>query len=165
MSSASTPSQRLAQLGLSLPSVPAPVASYTPALCTGTLVYTSGQLPFVNGQLPTTGKVGDNEQQQGSATLVSPATATDLARTAALNAVAAAAGLVGLDNITQVVKLTGFVASAPGFHGQPGVLNGASSILQEIFGEAGVHARSAVGVSELPLDSPVEVEIIFSYRG
>lgn len=149
-------SERLSQLGIELPAVAAPVAAYVPAVRSGDTVYTSGQLPFVDGQLPATGKVGAE---------VDEATATDLARTAALNAVAAAADLVGLDNIEQVVKVNGYVASAAGFGGQPGVINGASEVLQQIFGDAGIHARAAVGVAELPLNSPVEVDIVVRVRG
>ena len=142
---------RLAELGLTLPAVVPPVAAYVPAVRTGNLVYTSGQLPMVAGVLPLTGKVGAD---------VSPAQATDLARTCALNALAAIDALVGLDAVVRVVKVVGFVASVPGFTGQPGVVNGASELLGEVFGEAGRHARSAVGVAALPLDAPVEVELI-----
>jgi enamine deaminase RidA (YjgF/YER057c/UK114 family) len=146
---------RLAGLGIELPQVAAPVAAYVPAVRSGSYVHTSGQLPFVAGDLPATGKVGTGPGQ------VSPETATELARTAALNAVAAVASLIGdLDRVARVVKVTGFVASDPGFTGQPGVINGASTLLHDVFGEAGVHARSAVGVAVLPLDSPVEVEIV-----
>jgi enamine deaminase RidA (YjgF/YER057c/UK114 family) len=146
---------RLAELGIELPQVAAPVAAYVPAVRTGDLVHTSGQLPFVGGALPLTGKVGTGPG------LVAPETAQDLARTSALNAVAAVASLIGdLDRVVRVVKVVGFVASDPAFTGQPGVINGASTVLQEIFGDAGVHARSAVGVAVLPLDSPVEVEIV-----
>lgn len=148
-------SQRLSELGIELPPVAAPVAAYVPAVRSGNHVYTSGQLPFVDGQLPATGKVGAD---------VDPDQATELARIAALNAVAAAADLVGLDNIEQVVKVNGFVASAQDFGGQPGVINGASTVLQEIFADAGVHARAAVGVAELPLNSPVEVDIVVRVR-
>ncbi|MBF0581609.1 MULTISPECIES: RidA family protein [Corynebacterium] len=148
-------SQRLSELGIELPPVAAPVAAYVPAVRSGDHVYTSGQLPFVDGQLPATGKVGAD---------VDPDQATELARIAALNAVAAAADLVGLDNIEQVVKVNGFVASAQDFGGQPGVINGASTVLQEIFADAGVHARAAVGVAELPLNSPVEVDIVVRVR-
>lgn len=148
-------SQRLQELGIELPDVAAPVAAYVPAVRSGEHVYTSGQLPFVNGELPETGKVGSE---------VDPERAAELARIAALNAVAAAADLVGLDNIEQIVKVNGFVASAAGFNGQPGVINGASTVLQEIFGEAGVHARAAVGVAELPLNSPVEVDMVLRVR-
>lgn len=148
-------SQRLQELGIELPDVAAPVAAYVPAVRSGEHVYTSGQLPFVNGELSETGKVGSE---------VDPERATELARIAALNAVAAAADLVGLDNIEQIVKVNGFVASAAGFNGQPGVINGASTVLQEIFGQAGVHARAAVGVAELPLNSPVEVDMVIRVR-
>lgn len=150
-------SERLAALGVELPGVVPPVASYIPAKRHGDLVYTSGQLPMVQGALPATGKVGEAEG------LVSPADAKTYARQSALNALAAAASLVGgVDNITGVLKITGFVASVPEFTGQPGVINGASDFLGEVFGEAGVHARSAVGVPVLPLDSPVEVEVVFT---
>lgn len=155
MSESSSHSDRLEELGISLPPVAAPVAAYVPAVRSGDHVYTSGQLPFIDGNLPATGKVGaeiDADQ------------AADLARTCALNAIAAAADLVGVDNIVQVVKVNGFVASAAGFGGQPGVINGASTVLQEIFSDAGVHARAAVGVAELPLNSPVEVDIVFRVR-
>lgn len=146
---------RLAELGITLPDVAAPVAAYVPAVRSGIHVMTSGQLPFVDGTLPATGKVGTGPED------VSPERAAELARVAALNAVAAVRALVGdLDTVVRVVKVVGFVASQPGFTGQPGVINGASTVLGEIFGEAGVHARSAVGVAVLPLDSPVEVEIM-----
>lgn len=149
---------RLAELGIELPEVAAPVAAYVPAVVQGNLVYTSGQLPFVAGALPATGKVGDGHG------LVPAADAHDFARTAALNALAAVQSVIGsLDRVTQIVKVTGFVASAPEFTGQPGVINGASTVLGEIFGDLGVHARSAVGVAVLPLDSPVEVEIIVAF--
>lgn len=150
-------SERLAALGVEVPGVVPPVASYIPAKRHGDLVYTSGQLPMVQGALPATGKVGEAEG------LVSPADAKDLARQSALNALAAAAALVGgVDAITGVLKITGFVASVPEFTGQPGVINGASEFLGQVFGEAGAHARSAVGVPVLPLDSPVEVEVVFT---
>ncbi|CAN3702684.1 MULTISPECIES: RidA family protein [unclassified Microbacterium] len=150
-------SQRLAELGVEVPAVVPPVASYIPAKRYGDLVYTSGQLPMVQGSLPATGKVGE------SAGLVSPADARSFARQCALNAIAAAAAVAGgVDNLTGVLKLTGFVASVPEFTGQPGVINGASEFLGEVFGEAGAHARSAVGVPVLPLDSPVEVEVVFT---
>ena len=149
---------RLAELGIELPEVAAPVAAYVPAVVQGNLVYTSGQLPFVAGALPATGKVGDGHG------LVPAADAQDFARTAALNALAAVQSVIGsLDRVTQIVKVTGFVASAAEFTGQPGVINGASTVLGEIFGDLGVHARSAVGVAVLPLDSPVEVEIIVAF--
>ncbi|OBI98565.1 RidA family protein [Mycobacterium asiaticum] len=142
---------RLQQLGIALPEVAAPLAAYVPAVRTGNLVYTAGQLPFEAGKLTHTGKVGGE---------VTPEQGKALARICALNALAAVDSLVGLDSVTQVVKVVGFVASAPGFHGQPGVVNGASNLLAEVFGERGAHARSAVGVGELPLDAPVEVELI-----
>jgi enamine deaminase RidA (YjgF/YER057c/UK114 family) len=149
-----TPTARLRDLGLELPPVPSPAGSYVPARQAGPLVFTAGQLPFRDGELYTTGKVGE---------AVTPEEAQEAARLCALNALAAAAERAGgLDNLRDVVKVTGFVASAPGFNGQPGVLNGASELLGEVFGDAGLHARSAVGVSELPLDSPVEVEIVVS---
>ena len=142
---------RLGELGVVLPQVAAPLASYVPAVRTGNLVYTSGQLPLQAGKLVGTGKVGGE---------VSPEDAKVMARICALNALAAVNALVGIDAVKQVVKVVGFVASAPGFNGQPGVVNGASDLLAEVFGDKGVHARSAVGVSELPLDAPVEVELI-----
>ncbi|GAA3875754.1 RidA family protein [Leifsonia kafniensis] len=149
---------RLAELGIELPTVVPPVASYIPAIVSGSLVFTSGQLPMVSGALPATGKVGDGHG------LVPAADARDYARISALNALAAIKSVIGsLDRITQVVKVTGFVASDPAFTGQPGVVNGASEVLGEIFGEIGVHSRSAVGVAVLPLDSPVEVELIVSF--
>jgi enamine deaminase RidA (YjgF/YER057c/UK114 family) len=142
---------RLTELGIELPPVVKPVAAYVPAVRTGNLVYTAGQLPMVDGALPVTGKVGAD---------VSAEDAKALARTCALNALAAVNSVVGIDEVTRVVKVVGFVASAPGFSGQPGVINGASELFGEVFGDAGAHARSAVGVSELPLNAPVEVEII-----
>lgn len=149
--------RRLQELGLSLPPVVPPVASYVPAVRHGDLVWTSGQLPMVDGALPVTGKVGDG------AGLVTPAQATELARVAALNALAAVAAKVGnLDAVVQVVKVVGYVASDPSFTGQPGVVNGASDLLGEVFGEVGRHARSAVGVSALPLDAPVEIELVLA---
>ncbi|MET1008036.1 MAG: RidA family protein [Propionibacteriaceae bacterium] len=146
------PSARLAELGLSLPAVPAPLASYVPATRSGALVYTSGQLPLVDGQLVVAGKVGAG---------VSAEEAADAARVAALNALAAVAAVLGdLDRVARIVKVVIFVASAPDFTGQPQVGNGASQLLGDVFGDAGRHARSAVGVSSLPLDAPVEVELI-----
>jgi enamine deaminase RidA (YjgF/YER057c/UK114 family) len=143
---------RLEGLGLTLPPVPKPAGSYVPAARTGDLVFTAGQLPLKEGGLTLTGKVGE---------AVTVEEAKDAARLCALNAVAAAAETAGgLDNVREVVKVTGFVASAPGFNSQPEVLNGASELLGEVFGEAGLHARSAVGVAELPMDAPVEVEIV-----
>ncbi|MDO4927999.1 MAG: RidA family protein [Corynebacterium sp.] len=149
-------SQRLEELGIRLPSVAAPVASYVPAVKVGNQVWTSGQLPFVEGELPATGKV-DHGHGAGN---VSAAEAQKLAGTAVLNALAAVDALVGIDKVTRVLKIVGFVASAPDFDGQPGVVNGASNLIGEIFGAAGAHARSAVGVAELPLNSPVEIELI-----
>lgn len=147
---------RLSELGYEVPEIAAPVAAYVPALRRGNLVYTSGQLPFVNGALPATGKVGDGEG------LVPAEVAEELARQCALNALAAARGVLGsLDKITQVVKVTAFVASDPSFTGQPSVANGASVFLGRVFGDIGIHARSAVGVAVLPLDAPVEVEFVF----
>ncbi|WP_029149409.1 RidA family protein [Microbacterium indicum] len=147
---------RLADLGIELPTVASPVAAYIPAKVHGDIVWTSGQLPFVSGALPATGKVGDGHG------LVPAADAQDMARTAALNAIAAAADAVGgVDRLTGVFKVTGFVASDPTFTGQPGVINGASTVLGEIFGDA--HSRSAVGVAALPLDAPVEVEVAFTF--
>lgn len=148
---------RLRELGLELPEVVPPVAAYIPAKAHGDLVYTAGQLPFVAGALPATGKVGEGDG------LVSADTAQQLARQSALNALAAAAAAVGgVERITGVLKVTGFVASVPEFTGQPGVINGASELLGDVFGDAGRHARSAVGVPVLPLDSPVEVEVVFT---
>ena len=145
----------MAELGLTIPTVAKPVAAYIPAVTTGNLVYTSGQLPFVDGALPATGKVGAD---------VDADAANALARHCVLNGLAAARTAIGsLDRITRVVKVVGFVASDPSFTGQPGVINGASDLLKEIFGDAGQHARSAVGVAVLPLDSPVEVEFVFEF--
>ena len=150
---------RLGELGLTVPDVAAPLAAYVPAVQDGRRVYTSGQLPMVGGQLARTGKVGDGDG------LVSADDAKALAQTCALNAIAAVKNLIGdLDKVERVVKVVGFVASDPGFTGQPGVVNGASELLGKAFGDAGVHARSAVGVSVLPLDAPVEVEIIVAVR-
>jgi len=142
---------RLAELGIELPAVPAPAGAYVPAVRAGSLVFTAGQVPFVDGKVAATGKVGRE---------ISPEEAKGHARTCALNALAAVDSLVGLDAVTRVVKVVGFVASAEGFTGQPGVVNGASELLGEVFGDAGQHARSAVGVAELPLGVPVEVELI-----
>lgn len=144
---------RLAELGIVVPEPAKPVAAYVPSVITGNLLFTSGQLPLVAGALPLTGKVGAE---------VSAADAKDLARTCAINGLAAAKLSLGsLDRIVRVVKVVGFVASDPSFSGQAGVINGASELLGEIFGEAGQHARSAVGMAVLPLDAPVEVEFIF----
>jgi enamine deaminase RidA (YjgF/YER057c/UK114 family) len=142
---------RLEQLGVVLPQVAAPLASYVPAVRTGNLVYTSGQLPIEGGKLAATGKVGAE---------VSPEQGKALARLCALNALAAVGSVVDIDTVARVVKVVGFVASAPAFNGQPNVINGASDLFAEVFGDNGAHARSAVGVSELPLDAPVEVELM-----
>lgn len=147
----STVDDRLADLGLEVPTVPAPVAAYVPAVRTGSYVFTSGQLPLRDGQLLLTGKVGGE---------VSAEEAYDCARQCALNAIAAVKSQVDLDSVVRVVKATVFVASTPDFTGQPGVANGASELFGAAFGEAGQHARSAVGVPVLPLDAPVEVELI-----
>jgi enamine deaminase RidA (YjgF/YER057c/UK114 family) len=146
---------RLDELGLELPTVVPPVAAYVPAVRSGDLVFTSGQLPMVEGALPAVGKVG---------ALVTPEQAKELARTCALNALAAIEALVGLDSVVRIVKVVGFVASTPEFTGQPAVVNGASELLGEVFGDAGQHARSAVGVAALPLDAPVEVELVVEVR-
>jgi enamine deaminase RidA (YjgF/YER057c/UK114 family) len=146
-----TAKDRLGQLGVTLPQIAAPLASYVPAVRTGNLVYTAGQLPIADGKLVRTGKVGAD---------ISPEEAKALARVCALNALAAVESVAGVDAVTRVVKVVGFVASAPGFNGQPSVINGASDLLAEVFGDNGAHARSAVGVSELPMDAPVEVELI-----
>jgi enamine deaminase RidA (YjgF/YER057c/UK114 family) len=148
----SSPESRLAALGLELPPVTIPVAAYVPAVRTGSYVYTAGQLPMVDGKLLMTGKAGAQ---------VSTAEAAALARTCALNALAAAASVTGsLSAIARIVKVTCFVASDPGFTEQAKVGNGASELLLEVFGEAGRHARSAVGMAVLPLDAPVEIELI-----
>ncbi|HOZ57919.1 MAG TPA: RidA family protein [Nakamurella multipartita] len=150
-----SPSARLAELGFTLPQVATPAGSYLPTARTGNLLFTAGQLPFVDGRLPATGKVGAE---------VSPEDAKEYARLAGLNVLAAIDSAVGLDAVERVVKIVGFVASAEGFTGQPGVINGVSDLMAEVFGEAGRHARSAVGVAELPLGSPVEVEAIVQVR-
>lgn len=147
---------RLAELGVALPSVTPPVAAYLPAVRTGSHVYVSGQLPMADGALLAVGKVGAE---------VTAEQAKDLAARCALNALAAVDALVGLDRVVRVVKVVGFVASAPGFTGQPGVINGASEFFVAVFGDAGRHARSAVGVAELPLNAPVEVEAIVEVVG
>ena len=148
----SAPEERLAELGLSVPEVPTPVAVYVPAVVSGDLVFTSGQLPMKNGELILTGKVGGE---------VGPEEAKEAAQQCALNAIAAVKSKVGdLDKVLQVVKVVVFVASTPDFTGQPQVANGASELLGKVFGDAGIHARSAVGVPVLPLDAPVEVEIV-----
>ncbi|WP_326688886.1 MULTISPECIES: RidA family protein [unclassified Streptomyces] len=141
---------KLAELGLTLPVTATPAGAYVPAVQSGKYIYTAGQVPLVEGTLPLTGKVGGE---------VTPEEAKELARTAALNVLAAVKSVAGdLDRVARVVKVTGFVASAPDFTGQPGVINGASELLGEVLGEKGVHARSAVGVAVLPMDAPVEVE-------
>ncbi|MBB2908950.1 enamine deaminase RidA (YjgF/YER057c/UK114 family) [Streptosporangium becharense] len=151
-----TAEERLAELGLTLPQVVPPLAAYVPAVRTGDHVYTSGQLPMVDGKLLVTGKVGAE---------VSAEEAQGLARICALNALAAVASAAGgLSNIVRIVKVVGFVASSADFTGQPQVVNGASELLAEVFGEQGRHARSAVGVTVLPLDAPVEVELIAEVR-
>lgn len=148
-------SARLAELGVELPPVPPPLAAYVPAVRTGQHVFTSGQLPMVGGTLRATGKVGAE---------VTAEEATGYARICALNALAAVHALVGIDSVVRVVKVVGFVASTPDFTGHPAVVNGASDFLGEVFGAAGAHARSAVGVAALPLDAPVEVELIVEVR-
>lgn len=146
---------RLSELGLTIPGVVTPVAAYVPAVVSGNLVFTSGQLPMRDGALLATGKVGAD---------VSAELATELAAVCILNALAAAHSVIGsLDRVTRIVKVTGFVASAPDFSGQPGVVNGASHLLGDLFGEAGRHARSAVGVAVLPLDAPVEIELVLEF--
>jgi enamine deaminase RidA (YjgF/YER057c/UK114 family) len=149
---------RLIELGLPLPAVAKPVAAYVPSVVSGNLVFTAGQLPFVGGVLAITGKVGEHDG------CVAPADANQLAKLCALNALAAVKLAIGdLDRVTRVVKVVGFVASVSDFTGQPAVMNGASEFLVEVFGEIGVHARSAVGVASLPLDSAVEVELIVEF--
>jgi enamine deaminase RidA (YjgF/YER057c/UK114 family) len=146
-----TVEDRLAAMGLTVHEVVPPVAAYVPAVVTGRHVYTSGQLPFIDGALPDTGKVGAE---------ISPERGAELAAICALNAIAAVKSVALLESVVRVVKVTCFVASAPGFTGQPAVANGASNLLLEAFGDLGAHARSAVGVAVLPLDAPVEVELI-----
>jgi enamine deaminase RidA (YjgF/YER057c/UK114 family) len=153
-----TPTERLTELGLALPPVPVPKFAYVPAVVSGGFIYTSGQLPTVDGKLLATGKLGAE---------VTPDEGANLARVCALNALAAAASVAGpdgLDGIARIVKVVGFVNSAPGFHAQPHVMNGASELLLDVFGENGKHARSAVGMAELPMDTPVEVELIAELR-
>jgi enamine deaminase RidA (YjgF/YER057c/UK114 family) len=152
----STPEERLAELGLTVPEVPTPVAVYIPALRSGHHVFTSGQLPMREGKLIATGKVGGEVSQEE---------AVECARQCALNAIAAVKAEVGeLSDVKRIVKVVAFVASTPDFTGQPQVANGASELLGQVFGEAGQHARSAVGVPVLPLDAPVEVEITVRVR-
>jgi enamine deaminase RidA (YjgF/YER057c/UK114 family) len=149
---AASPESRLEALGIKLPATPAPAGAYVPAIRAGNLVFTAGQLPLEAGELTVRGKVGD---------AVGVDEASEAARLCAMNALAAAATQTGgLAGISRIVKVTGFVASAPDFNGQPQVLNGASEILGDIFGDAGLHARSAVGVAELPMNAPVEVELV-----
>jgi enamine deaminase RidA (YjgF/YER057c/UK114 family) len=154
---ASAPEQRLAELGLTVPAVPAPAGAYVPAVRSGDLVWTAGQVPFVDGKVAATGKVGaEVSAEQGK----------ELARVCVLNALAAVKAEIGdLSRVRRVVKVVGFVASAPGFTDQPGVVNGASELLGDVFGDAGRHARSAVGVAVLPKDVPVEVEIVVEVAG
>jgi len=145
--------ERLAALGVSLPNAPAPVASYRPWLIAGSLLFISGQLPVVDGRLKATGKIGEQ--------YLTPETGQELARIAALNALAQVKQALGtLDAVHQCVRIVGYVNSAPGFTGQPQVLNGASDLLVQVFGEKGLHTRAAVGVSELPMDAPIEIEMI-----
>jgi enamine deaminase RidA (YjgF/YER057c/UK114 family) len=147
--------ERLAFLGLELPAVAKPAGAYVPAIASGNLVFTAGQLPSTGGVLPATGKVGAE---------VTAEDAKQYARVCVLNGLAAAQSVIGsLDRIVKVVKVVGFVSSDPAFTGQPGVINGASELLGEIFGDAGAHARSAVGVAVLPLDAPVEIEFVFEF--
>lgn len=147
--------QRIGDLGIVLPQVVAPAGAYVPAVISGSLVFTAGQIPMVDGKLVATGKVG---------TEISVEQAKDIARICALNAVAAVKSVIGdLDRVKKVVKVVGFVASEPSFTQQPAVVNGASELLEQIFGEKGIHARSAVGVAVLPLDAPVEVELVVEF--
>ena len=146
---------KLAELGLELPNVATPAGAYVPAVISGNLVFTAGQIPLVDGVLMATGKVGNE---------ISPEFAKEIAQRCALNALAAIKSVLGdLNRVKRVVKVVGFVASTPEFTGQPGVLNGASELLGKVFGDAGLHARSAVGVASLPLDAPVEVELIVEF--
>jgi enamine deaminase RidA (YjgF/YER057c/UK114 family) len=155
-----TPSERLSELGITLPPVVTPLAAYVPAVAHGSMVWSSGQLPMVDGKLVMTGLVSSGLSRDGT---VSAEEAAELARICALNAIAAVASVAGprgVDGIERILKVVGFVASAPGFTGQPSVVDGASRVLADVFGEAGRSARSAVGVAALPLGAPVEVEII-----
>jgi enamine deaminase RidA (YjgF/YER057c/UK114 family) len=148
--------ERLSELGIELPAVATPAGAYVPAVISGNLVFTAGQIPIVDGKLMAEGKVGAE---------ISPEQGREIARRCALNAIAAVKSVIGdLNRVKKVVKVVGFVASVPEFTGQPGVLNGASELLEQVFGEAGIHARSAVGVAALPLDAPVEVELIFEFE-
>lgn len=156
---ASVIEDRVRELGLEIPEVAAAVAAYVPAVRDGDYVFTSGQLPLVKGELPATGKVGEGEG------LVSPERAAELAEICALNAIAALRGVIGdLDKVERIVKVTAFIASDPSFTGQPAVANGASVLVGKIFGDLGIHSRSAVGVAVLPLDAPVEIEFTFRVR-
>jgi enamine deaminase RidA (YjgF/YER057c/UK114 family) len=148
--------QKLQELGLELPAVATPAGAYVPAVISGNLVFTAGQIPLVDGKLMATGKVGAE---------ITPEFAKEIAQRCALNAIAAVKGVLGdLSRVKRVVKVVGFVASVPEFTGQPGVINGASELLGAVFGDAGLHARSAVGVAVLPLDAPVEVELIVEFE-
>ena len=148
--------QRLSELGIELPAVATPAGAYVPAVISGNLVFTAGQIPLVDGKLMAEGKVGAE---------ISPEQGREIARRCALNAIAAVKSVIGdLNRVNKVVKVVGFVASVPEFTGQPGVLNGASELLEQVFGEAGIHARSAVGVAALPLNAPVEVELIVEFE-
>lgn len=156
--------KRLVELGITLPAVAAPVAAYVPAVISGNHVYTAGQLPFINGKLEATGKVSTGNEGTLDEPAISPEDAHKYAAICAVNALAAIKSVIGdLDRVTRIVKVVGFVSSDPSFTGQPAVINGASELLGRVFGEAGQHARSAVGVSVLPLDSPVEVELIAEF--
>jgi enamine deaminase RidA (YjgF/YER057c/UK114 family) len=148
--------QRISDLGITLPQVATPAGAYVPAVVSGNLVFTAGQIPLVDGKLVATGKVGKD---------LSADQANEIARICALNAVAAVKSVIGdLDRVTKVVKVVGFVASTPDFTAQPSVVNGASELLEQIFGDKGIHARSAVGVAVLPLDAPVEVELVVEFN-
>lgn len=147
---------RLKELAIELPAVATPAGAYVPAVISGNLVFTAGQIPLVDGKLMAEGKVGSE---------ISPEQGREIARRCALNAIAAVKSVLGdLDRVKKVVKVVGFVASSPDFTGQPGVINGASELLEQVFGQAGIHARSAVGVAVLPLDAPVEVELIIEFE-
>ena len=147
---------RLKELEIVLPAVATPAGAYVPAVISGNLVFTAGQIPLVDGKLMAEGKVGSE---------ISPEQGREIARRCALNAIAAVKSVLGdLDRVKKVVKVVGFVASSPDFTGQPGVINGASELLEQVFGQAGIHARSAVGVAVLPLDAPVEVELIVEFE-
>ncbi|MFZ9744835.1 MAG: RidA family protein [Aquiluna sp.] len=148
--------QRISDLGITLPQVATPAGAYVPAVVSGNLVFTAGQIPLVDGKLVATGKVGKD---------LSADQAKEIARICALNAVAAIKSVIGdLDRVTKVVKVVGFVSSTPDFTAQPSVVNGASELLEQIFGDKGIHARSAVGVAVLPLDAPVEVELVVEFN-